>query len=185
MRLLNFLPVLILLSCLTNKNVERIISIKAIGWQFPLIDNTNFRDSSFDSKGILIDEIPTDGPSLRLFVIEDSSFGSFSAYARKDSSKFKDWKDWHDKDTKWYFEQLRQLPQTELLETKYYTTNIDTVGFLVQYAKYIRKDKRDTIYVYHHYGRIKGIELDISFEYNKKSIGEKYKNIINKSKFGD
>jgi len=71
MKLLKILPVLILLSCLTNKNVDRKITIKQIGWQFPLTNETNFKDSAFNSKGELLDEIPADGPSLRLFTIAE------------------------------------------------------------------------------------------------------------------
>jgi hypothetical protein len=185
MKLLMLLPTIILLSCLTDKNVERKIIIEPIGWQFSLTNQTTLTDSAFDSRGKLTDEIPTVGPSLRLFTIKDSSFGSFRAYVRKDILNPEDWKEWHDKDTKWYFEQLGQQPQMQLLETKYYTTTIDTVSFLVQYAKYITKGKADTAYVYHHYGRIKGIELDISFEYSDKLIGKKYMDIIDKSKFAD
>lgn len=185
MRLIILFPTLILLSCLTNKNVERKIIIKPIGWQFPVTTQTTFKDSAFDSKGELTDEVPKDGPSLRLFTIKDSSFGSFSAYLRKDNLQFNDWKEWHDKDAKWYFEQLGQLPQMQVLETKYYTTTIDTVSFLVQHAKYLKIGKADTAYVYHYFGKIKGTELDISFEYNKQLIGEKYMDIVNKSKFTD
>jgi len=185
MRLLKFLPALILLSCSTNKNVERKITIKLIGWQFPLTNETKFKDSAFNSKGDLTDEVTADGPSLELFTIKDSSSGSFSAYLRKDTLQLNRWIEWHDQDTKWYFEQLGQLSQMQVLETKYYTTTIDTVNFLVQYIKYLKKDKADTSYVYHHYGRINGIELDISFEYNEPSIGKKYMNIVTKSKFVD
>ncbi len=183
MKLLKSLSILILLSCLPIKNVERKIIIKSIGWQFPLTNEINFKDSAFDSKGELVDEIPTSGPSLRLFTIKDSSFGSFSAYLRKNTLKFNDWKEWHDKDTKYYFEQLRRLPRMQVLETKYYTVTIDTVSFLVQYVKYIKNDKADTVHVYHHYGRINGIELDISFDYNKEVNGKKYIDIIKRSKF--
>ena len=185
MRLLILLPTLILLSCLTDKNVERKIIIEPIGWQFPLTNQTTLKDSAFDSRGKLTDEIPTDGPSLQLFTIKDSSFGSFRAYVRKDTLKPGDWKEWHNKDTKWYFEQLGQLPQLQLLETKYYTSTCDTFSFLVQYVQYIKNGKADTVYVYHHYGRIKGMELDISFEYSDKLIGKKYMDIIDKSKFAD
>jgi len=185
MRLLKILPALILLSCLTDKNVERKIYIEAIGWQFPLTYGTNFKDSSFDSKGKIVEEIPINGPSLRLFAIKDSSFGTLSAYVRKNTLKSSDWKAWHDEDTKLYFEQLGQLPQMQILETKYYATTVDNLSFLVQYARYMRKDQLYTVYVYHHFGRIKEIELDISFEYNKKLIGDKYMNIIHNSKFGD
>jgi hypothetical protein len=185
MKFIILLSTLIFSSCLTNKYVERKIIIEPIGWQFSLTSGTIFKDSAFDSKGRLTDEIPTDGPSLRIFTIKDSSFGSFSAYLRKDTLKFIDWKEWHDKDTKWYFEKLRQLPQFQILETKYYTSTIDSVNFLIQYDKYIKKGKADTTYVYHHYGRINGIELDISFAYTDQIIGKKYMDIINKSKFID
>jgi hypothetical protein len=184
MRVLKFIPIFILLSCLANKNVDRIVSIEVIGWRFALKPCTQFNDSSFDSKGKILQEIPTTGPSLKLFTIKDSSLGAFSAYLRKDTLKLQDWLSWHDKDIKRYFEQLKQLPDLDFLDNKYYTMNIDSVNFLVQYSKYIEKGKSDTIYSYHHYGKINDVELDISFWYNKSLTGKNFMEIIQNSKFG-
>ncbi len=58
MKRLAFLSALIFLSCLTNKNVERKITIKPIGWQFPLTSEIIFKDSAFNSKGEVVGEIP-------------------------------------------------------------------------------------------------------------------------------
>jgi hypothetical protein len=105
----------------------------------------------------LTDTIPIAGPSLRIFAIKSSPSCFFGAYARKDTSNPTTWENWHDEDAKEYFEQLKQFPQTKIIETKYYKTTIDTVSFLVQYAKYFRTDKLDAVYVYHHFGRLKNI----------------------------
>ena len=183
MRHLYLIPIFLFLSCLTTRNVNRQIYIKTIGWKFQLNNDTQFLDSSFDSKGKILEEIPSEGASLRLLAIKDSSHGAFSVYLRKDTSNLQDWKNWHDKDTKWYFEKKRQLPDFTTLEEKYYSTTIDTISFLVQYSKYIKKGGSDTTYSYHHFGRVKDIELDISFWFKKQLIGKKYLEIIQKSKF--
>ncbi len=185
MKLFSTLPLLILLSCSTKNSIERKVTIKPIGWQFPLTTETIFIDSAFNSTGEVIAEIPGDGPSLKLFTIKDSLFGSFRAFLRKDTLQYKDWKIWHDKDTKWFFEQIEKLPQIQLLEKDYYVTTIDSAPFLVQYNKYVKESSADTFYLYNYFGRINDIELNINFEYNKESIGKKYMNIINRSKFVD
>lgn len=177
------LSAFILFSFHAHNSVGRKISIKPIGWQFSLSNRTIFKDSTFDSEGKLTEEVPSFGPSLKLFTIQDSSFGTFSAFLKKDSMKISQWKERHDSDSKWYFEQIAQIPQVKLLETKYFTRTIDSVIFLVQYVKYLKNESTDTVYVYHQYGRIKAFELDISYGYTDKLVGEKYRDIINKSKF--
>ena len=175
---------LLALSCSTTTNTDRQILIKDIGWRFEVPGNISFNDSSFNKEGILTEPIPDNGSSLRLFVSKTEK-GFLGAFIWKDTLDAKGWKDYHDKDTEWYFSEIRQLPKMTVLDTKYYTEKIDNVDFLVQQVKFIKKSTGDTGYTYHYFGRLRGKGLDISFEYYDKELGKSFRNVLNSSKFAN
>jgi hypothetical protein len=164
----------------TTKN--RQIFIPAIGWRFEVPNKLSFNDSAFNKQGKLTEAIPDDGSSIRLLVTK-SDRGSFAAYIWKDTLDAKEWKDYHDKDTDWYFSQMRQLTKMKVLDTKYSNEKVGNIDFLVQYVKYINKSTNDTGYTYHYFGKLKETGMDISFEYYDKQLGKSYHDILNSSSF--
>lgn len=119
---------------------------------------------------------------MRLLLTK-SNKGSFAAYIWKDTLDAKGWKDYHDKDTEWYFSQMRELPQMVVLDTKYSNEKVGNVDFLVQHVEYIKKSTNDTGYTYHYFGKLKDKGMDISFEYHDKELGKTYREILNSSNF--
>lgn len=166
----------------TDKN--RQIFIPAIGWRFEVPNNLSFYDSAFNEQGVLTEAIPDDGLSLRLFVTK-SDKGSFAAYIWKDTLDAKGWKDYHDKDTDWYFSQMRQHPKMKVLDTKYSNESVGKVDFLVQYVKHINKSTSDTGYTYHYFGKLKDKGMDISFEYYDKELGKSFHEILKSFNFSN
>jgi hypothetical protein len=170
------------LSCSTTTRNRKIL-IKEIEWRFEVPETISFNDSSFNKEGMLTEAIPYKG-SLRLFVSKTER-GFLGAYIKKDTLDTKSWKEYHDKDTEWYFREIRQLSEMAVLDTKYYTEKIDSVDFLVQQIKFIRISTSDTGYTYHYFGKIKDNGLDISFEYYDKELGKSFHEILNSSKFSN
>jgi hypothetical protein len=163
-------------------NKSRQIFIPTIGWRFEVPNEISFNDSAFNSNGNLTKEIPDDGSSLRLLVTK-SNKGSFAAYIWNDTLSAEEWNEYHDKDTEWYFSQMRQLSKYEVLETKYSNEKVGNNNFLIQYVKYVNKSTSDTGYTYHYFGKLKDKGMDISFEYYDKKVGKRFHDILNSSKF--
>ncbi|THU40552.1 hypothetical protein FAM09_00105 [Niastella caeni] len=172
------------LSCSTTTNTNRQIFIKDIGWRFKVPSNISFNDSSFNKDGTLNESIPENGSSLRLFVSKTEK-GFLGAFIWNDTLDAKGWKDYHDKDTEWYFNEIRHLPTMTVLDTKYYTEKVDNIDFLVQQVKFIKKSTSDTGYTYHYFGRLKGKGLDFSFEYYDKELGKSFHNVLTSSRFAN
>ncbi|MFT3935925.1 MAG: hypothetical protein QM726_20010 [Chitinophagaceae bacterium] len=172
------------LACSSTTTKHRQIFIKDIGWKFEIPENISFNDSSFNKEGLLTKEIPDDGSGLRLFVSKTEK-GSLGAFLWKDTLDAKGWKAYYDKDIEWYFNELRKVPQLTVLDTKYYSEKIDKVDFLVQQIHFIRKNKSDTGYTFHYFGRLNGKGLDYTFEYYDKQLGKSFHEILNKSSFID
>jgi hypothetical protein len=175
---------LLTLSCSLTTDKNKQIFIRDIGWTFEIPKKLSFRDSSFNDKGQLTKAIPDDGSSLRLFVVKCDK-GSIAAFIRKDTLDIKEWKDFYDKDTEWYFSQIRQVPQMVVLDTKYSNEKVGNTDFLVQYVKYIRKSTYDTGYVYHYLGKLKDKSMDISSEYYDKDLGDSFQQMLRSSSFSD
>lgn len=172
------------LTCSVKTSKNRQIFIQAVGWRFEVPDKISFHDSSFNKQGQLTESIPDNGSRLRLFVSKTEK-GFFGAYIWKDTLDAKGWKDYHDKDTEWYFSQTRQLPQMTVLDTKYLTEKVGNVDFLVQHVKFIKKSTKDTGYLYHYFGKLNNKGIDISFEYYDKELGKSYHEILNSSSFSN
>jgi hypothetical protein len=173
---------LLALPCCTTTNTNRQILLKDIGWRFEVPGNISFNDSSFNKEGILTEPIPDNGSSLRLFVSKTEK-GFLGAFLWKDTLDAKGWKDYYDKDTEWYFSEIRQLPKMTVLDTKYYSEKIDTVEFLVQKVTFIKKSTSDTGYLYNYFGRLKDKGIDISFEYYDKELGKSFHELLSSSSF--
>lgn len=175
---------LLTLACSLKTTSNRQIHIPAIGWKFEVPDKILFSDSAFNRQGKLTKEIPSDGSSLRLLATK-SDTGSFAAYIWNDTLNAKKWKEYHDKDTEWYFSQMRQLSKIEVLDTKYSSEKVGGADFLVQHVRYIKKSTSDTGYTYHYFGKLKDKGIDISFEYYDKELGQSFHEILNSSNFSN
>lgn len=175
---------LLTLSCSTMTNTNRQILIKDIGWKFEVPSNISFNDSSFNKEGKLTEPIPDNGSSLRLFVSKTEK-GFLGAFIYNDTLNAKGWKDYHDKDTEWYFNEIRRLPTMTVFDTKYYPEKIDAVEFLVQQVKFIKKSTSDTGYTYHYFGRLKNKVIDISYDYYDKELGKSFHEVLKSSSFSN
>lgn len=174
---------LLTLACSLETNMNRTIFIPVAGWRFEMPCKLYFTDSAFNKEGQLTEAIPDDGSRLKLFVSKFPDKSSFVAYLWKDTLDTKEWKDYHDKDTEWYFNQMRQLPQMIVLDTKYSNETVGDVDFLVQHVKFITKSTNDTGYTYHYFGKLNDKGLDISFEHYSKELGKFFHDILNSSTF--
>ena len=173
---------LLTLACSMRRTPNRKIFIPAIGWSFSVSDKISFIDSSFNNKGDLTEEIPDDGKSLRLFVTK-SEKGFLGAYIKKDTLSPQEWKDYIDEDTDLYFNQMRQLPQMVVLNTKYTSERVGNTEFRVQYVKHIMKRTNDTGHIFHYFAQLRDKSIDISFSYSDKELGKLFHEILNSSNF--
>lgn len=180
------LPVFFLfaLACAVKEQKKGEIVIQEAGWKFQVPDHFSFGDSAFDKKGRLTKKIQDHGPALKLFST-NTGWGSFAAYIWKDTLNGHEWQSYYDRDTEWYFSQLRELEDMTVLQTEYSRQKLGNTDFLVQYISYIKKNVKDTGYIYHYLGRVNKNSLDISLEYYGKQKGKLFHDIVNSSSFAE
>ena len=184
MKVLPYITLLVLISCVSNPVAKRDIYIEAINWRFSLPYGMTFKDSSFDANGKLSKQLSSGDRSLKLFHIRESSLDGFRVHLRRDTLTDREWIQWQENDTKNVFRDIKQLPGMQYVDTKYSKTTIGSAPFMVQFVKYVTDGMQDTAFSYQYVSRIKGISVTVNIWYSDTLTGRKYLDIFYRSRFG-
>lgn len=177
---------LLMISC-KSKN-DRIISLHEVGWTFGLPSGISFKDSAFNEnwqikKSSWETSFTPDKPRVVIFSIEQDKNNYFNTIMYEDSSDNSNWQQHNLDESRFYFSQLINLPNYKIVDTSLLVEKIDGVSFQREYFKVYTVSKNDTSYSYKFSRRYNVYDININILYTDIEIGNKYLDILRKSKF--
>ena len=186
-KLMGFLfAMLLMISCKAKD--DRIISLNEIGWTFGLPSGISFKDSAFNENGQIKKSswepsFNPGKPRVVLFSIEHDKNNYFNTIIYEDSSANSNWQQHNLDESRFYFSQLMTLPNHKIADTSLLIEKIDGVSFQREYFKVYSGIKNDTSYSYKFSRRYNVYDININIRYTDVEIGNKYLDILRKSKF--
>jgi len=186
-KLMGFLfATLSMISCRAKD--DRIISLNEIGWSFGLPSGISFKDSAFNENGQIKKSswetsFNPNKPRVVLFSIEHGKNNFLNTIIYEDSSHNSNWQQNNLDESRFYFSQLMKLPNHKIVDTSLLVEKIDGVSFQREYFKAYTGIKDDTSYSYKFSRRYGVYDININIRYTDVEIGNKYLDILRKSKF--
>ena len=180
----SFIIILLFTGCIHAN--ERVVKIEDVGWTFILPEDIQFRDSAFDTNGE-IKNVKWDSsfkePRIILFNIRPKPDNYFNCFIYRRTSSSVTWQDAHKASSRSYFRSLVNLSSLVILDTAISQQKIDGVGFYKEYLRGYNSATRDTIYSYQFSRQYQKYDIDINIGFIDSLLGERYLQILEKSKF--